>query len=172
MPLRYFSDAFKPFKSWVETKRFSAVALPSIALALTQREGAIFSMLVDEDERPLGAHRNQGSSPAHRHSADPMYYYTNRLVQWESIGGNILSRSQAFQTYFSRCKANWRAGGDIWGGLSFMKKAFSQNGRRNIAVVVDLLFHNESLCAITTLRSTQLNWKFTVAFNGWIYRRI
>lgn len=32
--------------------------------ALTQREGAIFSMLVDEDERPLGAHRNQGSSTA------------------------------------------------------------------------------------------------------------
>lgn len=31
-----------------------------------------------------------------------------------------------------------------------MKKAFSQNGRRNIAVVVDLLFLNESLCAITT----------------------
>lgn len=32
--------------------------------ALTQREGAIFSMLVDEDERPLGAHRNQVSSTA------------------------------------------------------------------------------------------------------------
>lgn len=31
-----------------------------------------------------------------------------------------------------------------------MKKAFSQNGRRNIAVVVDLLFLNQSLCAITT----------------------
>lgn len=32
--------------------------------ALTQREGAIFSMLVDEDERPLGAHRNPVSSTA------------------------------------------------------------------------------------------------------------
>lgn len=32
--------------------------------APTQREGAIFSMLVDEDERPLGAHRNQVSSTA------------------------------------------------------------------------------------------------------------
>lgn len=32
--------------------------------ALTQREGAIFSMLVHEDERPLGAHRNQVSSTA------------------------------------------------------------------------------------------------------------
>lgn len=31
-----------------------------------------------------------------------------------------------------------------------MKKAFSQNGRRNIAVVVDLLFLKRSLCAITT----------------------
>lgn len=31
-----------------------------------------------------------------------------------------------------------------------MKTAFSQNGRRNIAVVVDLLFLNQSLCAITT----------------------
>ncbi|KAI9548331.1 hypothetical protein NQZ68_010551 [Dissostichus eleginoides] len=30
--------------------------------AIVPREGAIFSMLVDEDERPLGAHRNQGSS--------------------------------------------------------------------------------------------------------------
>lgn len=50
--------------------------------ALTQREGAIFSMLVHEDERPLGAHRNQVSSTAaHRPSADPMYYYTNRRVQ-------------------------------------------------------------------------------------------
>lgn len=31
-----------------------------------------------------------------------------------------------------------------------MKKAFSQNGRRNIAVVVDLLSLSPSLCAITT----------------------
>lgn len=30
-----------------------------------------------------------------------------------------------------------------------MKMAFSQNGRRNIAVVVDLLFLNQSRCAIT-----------------------
>lgn len=29
-----------------------------------------------------------------------------------------------------------------------MKMAFSQNGRRNIAVVVDLLFLNRSRCAI------------------------
>lgn len=41
-----------------------------------------------------------------------------------------------------------------------MKKAFSQNGRRNIAVVVDLLFLNQSLiCAITTPQ-------LTIAFNG------
>lgn len=45
-----------------------------------------------------------------------------------------------------------------------MKKAFSQNGRRNIAVVVDLLFLNESLCAITTsLDAAYLG--VTVAFN-------
>ena len=46
-----------------------------------------------------------------------------------------------------------------------MKKAFSQNGRRNIAVVVDLLFLNKSLCAITTLLDAA-NLGLTVAFNG------
>lgn len=46
-------------------------------------------------------------------------------------------------------KASRKAGGDILGGLSFMKKAFSQNGRRNIAVVVDLLsFRETRVCAI------------------------
>ena len=37
-----------------------------------------------------------------------------------------------------------------------MKKAFSQNGRRNIAVVVDLLFLRKpmlTLCAISTVGS-------------------
>lgn len=52
----------------------------------------------------------------------------------------MLSTSPAFSVHLSRIQATWRAGGGIWGRLSFMKKAFSQNGRRNIAVVVDLLF--------------------------------
>lgn len=46
-----------------------------------------------------------------------------------------------------------------------MKKAFSQNGRRNIAVVVDLLSLNESLCAITTWVDGDLH-RLTVAFNS------
>lgn len=48
---------------------------------------------------------------------------------------------------FVELKTNRKAGGDILGVLSFMKKAFSQNGRRNIAVVVDLLSLNKTACA-------------------------
>lgn len=49
-----------------------------------------------------------------------------------------------------------------------MKKAFSQNGRRNIAVVVDLLFLNQSLCAITT-RVDAVEPGLPVAGNGQMY---
>lgn len=109
-------------------------------------------MLVDEDERPLGAHRNQVSSTARSQTQ----HRPNVLLQKaaSAVGlsrGNILSRQPALWTYLSFSKANEEAGGDILGALSFMKKAFLQNGRRNIAVVVDLLFLNEDpICAITT----------------------
>lgn len=46
-----------------------------------------------------------------------------------------------------------------------MKKSFSQNGRRNIAVVVDLLFLKESLCAITSSLNTYIALESHYHFN-------
>lgn len=63
-------------------------------------------------------------------------------------------------------KASRKAGGDILRGLSFMRKAFSQNGRRNIAVVVDLLSFSETrVCAIAVWTVTLHREKWAL-FNG------
>lgn len=111
--------------------------------ALTQREGAIFSVLVHEDKRPLRAYCKLCTAQSQCitiHRANALGF-----LRWKQFSVRKTDRSVCL----SCPKASRKAGGDILGGLSFMKKAFSQNGRRNIAVVVDLLsFSKTRVCAI------------------------
>lgn len=81
-------------------------------------------------------------------------------MHWAFCEGNNFRSGKPTRAVCLSCpKASRKAGGDILGGLSFMKKAFSQNGRRNIAVVVDLLSFSETrVCAIAISTVHREKW--------------
>jgi len=86
-------------------------------------------------------------------------------MHWAFCEGNNFRSGKVTRAVCLSCpKVSRKAGGDILEGLSFMKTAFSQNGRRNIAVVVDLLSFSETrVCAIAISTVHREKWAL---FNG------